>query len=52
VLIWPRNENYSKNGDNLNMLIKEISEIAEEVGLHVDPVGITAVLESLQATIQ
>jgi hypothetical protein len=29
------------------MLIKEISEIAEEVGLdNVDPVGVTEVLES------
>jgi len=35
-------ENYCTNCDNLDMLIKEISEIAEEVGLDkVDPVGNT-----------
>jgi len=46
VLIWPSNENYGTDCDNLDMLIKEISEIAE-VGLHsVDPMGITEVLES------
>ena len=46
VLIWPNNENYGTNCDNLDMLIKEISEIAE-VGLDdVDPMGITEVLES------
>jgi len=45
--IWPNNENFGKNCDNLDMLIKEISEIAEEVGLdNVDPVCITEVLES------
>jgi len=53
MLIWPRNDNYSKNCENLNMLIEEISEIAEEVCLgNVDPVGITEVSESLQATLQ
>jgi len=46
VLIWPSNEDYVTNCDNLDLLIKEISEIAE-VGLDsVDPVGITEVLES------
>jgi len=30
--IWPSNENFGTNCDNLNMLIKEISEIAKEVG--------------------
>ena len=45
--IWPSNENYGTNCDNLDMLIKEISEIVEEVGLdNVDPMGITKVLES------
>jgi len=45
--IWPSNENYDSNCDNLDMLIKEISEIAEEVGLdNVDPMDITEVLES------
>jgi len=44
--IWPSNENYGTNYDNLDMLIREISEIAE-VGLdNVDPLGITEVLES------
>ena len=47
VLIWPSNKNYGTNCDNLDMLIKEISKLAEEVGLgDVDPVGITEVLES------
>ena len=45
--IWPSNENYGTNCDNLDMLIKEISEIAEEIGFdNVDRVGITEVLES------
>ena len=40
MLIWPSNENYGTNCDNLDMMIKEISEIAEEVGLdNVHPVG-------------
>ena len=40
--IWPSNENYGTNCDTLDMLIKEISKIAEEVGLDsVDPMGIT-----------
>ena len=47
VLIWSSNENYGTNCDSLDMLIKEISKIAEEVGLgHVDHRGITEVLES------
>jgi len=47
VLIWPSNENYDINCDNMDMLIKVISEITEEVGLdNVDPVNITEVLES------
>ena len=33
VLIWPSNETFGTNCDNLVMLIKEISEIAEGVGL-------------------
>jgi hypothetical protein len=37
MLISPNNENYGTNCDNLDMLIKEVSEIAE-VGLDdVDP---------------
>jgi len=45
--IWPSNKNYVSNCDNLDMLNKEISEIAEEVDLdNVDPMGITEVLES------
>jgi len=45
--IWPGNENCDTNCDNVDMLVKEISEIAEEVGLHsVDLMGITEVLES------
>ena len=45
--IWPGNENYGINCDTLDMLIKEISEIAEQVGLdNVDPMGITEGLES------
>ncbi len=45
--IWPNNENYGTNCDTLDMLIKEKSEIAEQVGLdNVDPVGITEDLES------
>ena len=45
--IWPSDESYGTNCDNLDFLMKEISEIAEEVGLeNVDPVGITEVLES------
>ena len=44
--IWPSNENYGTNCDNLDMVIKEISEIADEVCLDsVDPMGITEVLE-------
>ena len=47
MLIWPSNENYDINCDNMDMLIKVISEITEEVGLdNVDPVNITEVLES------
>ena len=43
--IWPSNENYGINCDN--MLIKRISQIAEEAGLYnADPVGITEGLES------
>ena len=45
--IWPSNKNYATNCDNVDMLIKEISEIAEKVGLeNVDPMGITEVLET------
>ena len=45
--IWPSNENCGTYCDDLDTLIKEISEIADEVGLDsVDPVGITEVLES------
>ena len=44
---WLRNENYCRNGDNLYMQNKEISEVAEEVDLdNVHPVGVTEVLES------
>jgi len=47
MLIWSSNENYGTNCDNLDKLIKETSEIAEEVDLdNVDPVGITEVFES------
>ena len=43
--ICPSNENYGTNCDNLDMRIKEISDIAEEVGFdNVGPVGITEVL--------
>ena len=46
MLIWPNNQNYGTNCDNLDILIKEISQIAE-VGLdNVDPMCITVVLES------
>jgi len=46
MLIWLNSKNYGTNCDNLDMLIKELSEIAE-VGLDdVDCVGITEVLES------
>jgi len=45
--IWPSNENYGTNCDNLDMVIKEISEITEVVSLdNFDPTGITEVLES------
>ena len=45
--IWPIKENYGTNCDTLDMLIKERSEIAEEVGLdNVDTVGFTKVSES------
>jgi len=45
--IWLSNKNYGTNCDNLDMLINEISKIAEVVCLdNVDPVGITEVLES------
>jgi len=52
--IWLDKENYCTNFDHLDMLIKEISEIAEEVGLdNVDPLGITEVFrKSLPATVQ
>ena len=46
MLILPSNENYVTNCDNLDMLIKEISEIAESGLDNVDPLGITEVLES------
>jgi hypothetical protein len=47
LLMWPGNENYGTNCDNLDMLIKEISETVEEVGLDsVDPMGITEVSPS------
>ena len=46
MLIWPSNENYVTNCDNLDMLIKEIYEIAEFGLDNVDPVRITEVLES------
>ena len=46
MLIWLSNENYGTNCDNLDIFIKEISEIAENVALdNADPVGITEVLE-------
>ena len=45
--ILPSNENCCKNCNNLDMLIKETSKIAEDAGLdNVDLVGITEVLES------
>ena len=44
--IWPSNKNYGTNCETLDMLIKEMSEIAEEVGLdNVDLMSITEVLE-------
>ena len=44
--MWPCSENYGTNCNNLDMLIKEIGEIAEDVGLgNVDPVGITEVFK-------
>ena len=43
--IWSSNENYGANCVTLDMLIKEISETAEEDGLdNADPVGITEIL--------
>ena len=45
--IWPSDESYGTNCDNLDFLMKEISEIAEEVGLdNADPVRVTEVLDS------
>ena len=45
--IGPNDENYGTDFDNLDVLIKEVSEIAQEVGLdNVDSMGITEVLES------
>jgi len=44
--IWPSNENYGTNCDNLDMVIKEISEITEVSLDNVDPMHITEVLES------
>jgi hypothetical protein len=51
--IWPSNENFGTNCDNLDMSMKEISEIAE-VGLgNVVHVGNTEVLEkSLTTNVQ
>jgi len=44
---WPSNKNYGSKCDNTDMLIKEISEIAEEVGLdNVDLMDISEILES------
>jgi len=44
---WPSNKNFGTNCNNMDMLIKEISKIAEEVGLdNVYPMDITNVLES------
>jgi len=46
VLIWPSNENYVTNCENLDILIQGKTEI-KEVSLDiVDPVDITEVLES------
>ena len=45
--IWPSNQNCGTNCGNLDTVIKEISKIAEVVGLdNADTVGITEVLES------
>jgi len=44
--IWPDDEKYGTNCNNLDMLIKEISKIAEVSLESVDPTGITEVLES------
>ena len=51
--IWPNNENCGTDTDNLDMMIKEISEIAE-VGLdNVDPVGYQwSFRKSLPVTVQ
>ena len=47
-----QNENYGTNCDNLDMLIKEKSELAEEFGLdNVEPVVIAEVLESHSQTL-
>jgi hypothetical protein len=46
VLIWPSNENYGTNCDNLDIQIKEVSEIAEFGFDNVDSMGITEVLQS------
>ena len=52
MLIWPSKENYGTNCDNFDILIKEISKTAEEVGLdNVDPMGTTEVLESHSQTL-
>jgi len=52
VIIWPSNENYGTNCDNVDMLIKEVSETAEDVGLdNVDPVGIIEVFGSHSQTL-
>ena len=46
MLIWPSNENYVTNCENLDILIQGKTEI-KEVSLDiVDPVDITEVLES------
>jgi hypothetical protein len=45
--IWLNDQNFCTNCDNVHVLIKEIGETAEEVGLdNVDPVVITEVLGS------
>jgi len=44
--IWPSSENYGTNCGNLDMLIEEISKIAEVGFDNVDPVSVTEVSES------
>ena len=50
--IWPSNENYGTNCDNLDMVITEISEITEVSLDNVDPVATQHVSHTRRTSLQ